>query len=41
MATVSMPIVKRRDWRSIVFVILTGLFGLLVVGSAIPDLLAP
>ncbi len=41
MATLATPIVKRRDWRTIVFVVLTGLFGLLVVGSAIPDLLAP
>lgn len=32
MATLATPIVKRRDWRTIVFVVLTGLFGLLVVG---------
>jgi len=41
MATLATPIVKRRDWRSIVFVVLTRLLGLLVVGSTIPDLLAP
>src|SRR5438093_62790 len=40
MATRATPIMKRRDWRTIVFVVLTGLFGLLVVVRAFPDLLA-
>ena len=41
MATVATPIVKRRDWRSIVFIALTGLLAVLVVVTALPSVLDP
>ena len=41
MATVATPIVKRRDWRTIVFVIVTGLLAVLVVVTALPSVLDP